>query len=65
MAILAVVIVSSFANTQLPHSHVFCSDTAFIASRGGWMYCDDSNVKPVDPKQVVVRQTFLFIGILI
>ncbi|PFH50295.1 hypothetical protein AMATHDRAFT_4113 [Amanita thiersii Skay4041] len=28
--------------------------TAFIASRGGWMYCDDSSVKPVDPKQVVV-----------
>lgn len=29
------------------------------------MYCDDSNVKPVDPKQVVVSQTFLSIGILI
>jgi ubiquitin carboxyl-terminal hydrolase 8 len=29
-------------------------DTAFVASRGGWMYCDDSSVKHVDPKQVVV-----------
>ena len=29
-------------------------DTAFIASRGGWMSCDDSSVRPVDPKQVVV-----------
>jgi hypothetical protein len=30
------------------------SDTAFISSRGGWMYCDDSRVTPVDPKEVVV-----------
>ena len=36
------------------------SDTAFIASRGGWMYCDDSSVKPVDPKQVVVRNIASF-----
>ena len=35
-------------------------DTAFIASRGGWMYCDDSSVKPVDPKQVVVRNVTYF-----
>jgi len=33
----------------------FGIDTASIASRGGWMYCDDSSVKPVDSKQVVVR----------
>lgn len=31
------------------------SDTAFVASRPGWLYCDDSTVKPVDSKQVVVR----------
>lgn len=30
------------------------TDTAFVASRGGWLYCDDSSVKSVDPKQVVV-----------
>lgn len=36
-------------------------DTAFIASRGGWMYCDDSSVKPVDAKQVIVRNIYLFI----
>jgi len=29
-------------------------DTAFIASGRGWMSCDDSSVKPCDPKQVVV-----------
>ena len=33
-------------------------DTAFIASSGGWMYCDDSSVKAVDPKQVVVSSHF-------
>lgn len=33
----------------------FCFlDTAYIASRGGWMLCDDSSVKQCDPKQVVV-----------
>jgi hypothetical protein len=36
------------------------SDTAFIASRGGWMYCDDSSVKPVDSKQVIVRNILFF-----
>lgn len=41
-----------------PHSFPPVLDTAFIASRGGWMYCDDSSVKPVDPKQVVVRYLF-------
>ena len=29
-------------------------DTAFIASRGGWLYCDDSRITPADPKDVVV-----------
>lgn len=31
-----------------------CADTAFISSQGGWLYCDDSVVKSVDPRQVVV-----------
>ena len=30
------------------------SDTAFISSRGGWVYCDDSRVTHVDAKEVVV-----------
>ena len=29
-------------------------DTAFISSRGGWVYCDDSRITPVDAKEVVV-----------
>ena len=29
-------------------------DTAFVSSRGGWVYCDDSRVTQVDPKEVVV-----------
>jgi hypothetical protein len=29
-------------------------DTAFIASRGGWLYCDDSRVTQANPKEVVV-----------
>ncbi|KAF8972765.1 hypothetical protein BDZ97DRAFT_1649812 [Flammula alnicola] len=33
--------------------------TAFIASRGGWMYCDDSSVKPVDAKQVVGQKAYV------
>ncbi|PPQ98045.1 hypothetical protein CVT26_003040 [Gymnopilus dilepis] len=33
--------------------------TAFIASRGGWMYCDDSSVKPVDAKQVVSQKAYV------
>jgi hypothetical protein len=33
------------------------SDTAFIASRGGWLYCDDSRVQQTDAKEVVVRLT--------
>ncbi|KDR80822.1 hypothetical protein GALMADRAFT_222419 [Galerina marginata CBS 339.88] len=33
--------------------------TAFIASRGGWMYCDDSSVKAVDPKQVVGQKAYV------
>lgn len=31
-----------------------CPDTAFIASRGGWVYCDDSRVMPTDVKDIVV-----------
>jgi len=33
-------------------------DTAFIASKGGWLYCDDSSVKPTDPKSVVVCRLY-------
>ncbi|KAF9269250.1 hypothetical protein L218DRAFT_1072870 [Marasmius fiardii PR-910] len=35
--------------------------TAFVGSRGGWIYCDDSVLKPVDYKQVVSQKAyFLF-----
>ncbi|TFK29579.1 cysteine proteinase [Coprinopsis marcescibilis] len=33
--------------------------TACIASRGGWMICDDSSVKPMDPKQVVNQKAYV------
>ena len=33
-------------------------DTAFIASRGGWLYCDDSRITPADPKDVVVSTSY-------
>ncbi len=33
----------------------FVLDTAFIASRGGWLYCDDSRVTQANAKEVVVR----------
>jgi len=33
--------------------------TAFIASRGGWMYCDDSSIKTVDPKDVVNQRAYV------
>ncbi|KAF8997920.1 hypothetical protein BDQ17DRAFT_1362846 [Cyathus striatus] len=33
--------------------------TASIASRGGWMYCDDSSVRPVDPKSVVNQKAYV------
>jgi ubiquitin carboxyl-terminal hydrolase 8 len=33
-------------------------DTAFIASRGGWLYCDDSRVTQANAKEVVVRHCF-------
>jgi hypothetical protein len=36
------------------HVIVFLADTAFIASRGGWLYCDDSRVTPANAKDVVV-----------
>lgn len=34
------------------------SDTAFISSRGGWLYCDDSRVSQADAKDVVVSPKF-------
>jgi len=56
MAILVVAIVSPRASFSfsIPLTVFDALDTAFVASRGGWMYCDDSSVKHVDPKQVVV-----------
>ncbi|KAJ2929686.1 hypothetical protein H1R20_g7424, partial [Candolleomyces eurysporus] len=33
--------------------------TAYIASRGGWLLCDDSSVKPCDPKQVVNQKAYV------
>ncbi|KAL0574304.1 ubiquitin-specific protease doa4 [Marasmius crinis-equi] len=33
--------------------------TAFVGSRGGWMYCDDSVIKPVDVKQVVSQKAYV------
>ena len=31
------------------------TDTMFVSSRGGWLYCDDSRVTSADAKDVVVR----------
>lgn len=36
-------------------------DTAFIASRGGWLYCDDSRITQADPKDVVVSAPVTYI----
>jgi ubiquitin carboxyl-terminal hydrolase 8 len=33
--------------------------TAFVASRGGWMLCDDSSVRAVDAKQVVNQRAYV------
>ncbi|KAI0695051.1 cysteine proteinase [Cerioporus squamosus] len=33
--------------------------TAFIASRGGWLYCDDSRVSPADAKDVVGKPAYI------
>ncbi|TFK48403.1 hypothetical protein OE88DRAFT_1664178 [Heliocybe sulcata] len=33
--------------------------TAFISSRGGWMYCDDSRVTTADPKEVVGKPAYV------
>ncbi|KAJ8457206.1 hypothetical protein ONZ45_g18404 [Pleurotus djamor] len=33
--------------------------TAYIASRGGWVTCDDSSVRPVDAKQVVNQKAYV------
>ncbi|KAG2057642.1 cysteine proteinase [Suillus hirtellus] len=33
--------------------------TAFIASRGGWVYCDDSRVMPTDAKDIVGRPAYV------
>lgn len=52
--ILAMVIVSDFAQIAEALGSSDSPDTAFIASRGGWLYCDDSRVQPTDAKEVVV-----------
>lgn len=41
---------------ELRLTSIFCLfiDTAFIASRGGWLYCDDSRVTQANAKEVVV-----------
>ncbi|KAH8995056.1 cysteine proteinase [Lactarius hatsudake] len=33
--------------------------TAFIASRGGWLYCDDSRVTPANAKEVVGKPAYV------
>jgi hypothetical protein len=40
------------------------ADTAYIASRGGWMLCDDQSVKLADPRHVVVSKLSAQIYIL-
>lgn len=41
------------------------ADTAYIASRGGWMLCDDQSVKLADPRHVVVSKLSAQIFILV
>ncbi|EKM81610.1 hypothetical protein AGABI1DRAFT_35800 [Agaricus bisporus var. burnettii JB137-S8] len=33
--------------------------TSFVASRGGWMYCDDSSIKSVEPKSVINQKAYV------
>ncbi|CAL1714070.1 unnamed protein product [Somion occarium] len=33
--------------------------TAFISSRGGWLYCDDSRISSADPKDVVGKPAYV------
>ncbi|CAE6457007.1 unnamed protein product [Rhizoctonia solani] len=33
--------------------------TAFIKSRGKWMYCDDSRITPAEPKEVVGKPAYI------
>jgi ubiquitin carboxyl-terminal hydrolase 8 len=33
--------------------------TAFVASRSGWLYCDDSRISPIDPKEAVGRPAYV------
>jgi hypothetical protein len=44
----------------------FGADTAFIASRGGWLFCDDSRLTPANANEVVVsRYLSPFVPLLI
>ena len=40
-------------------------DTAFIASRGNWLYCDDSRVSPANPKEVVVSPCLFHVVVVL
>jgi len=33
--------------------------TAFIASKGGWLYCDDSQISPANDRDVVGRPAYI------
>ncbi|KEP52774.1 ubiquitin carboxyl-terminal hydrolase [Rhizoctonia solani 123E] len=33
--------------------------TAFVKSRGKWMYCDDSRITPAEPKEVVGKPAYI------
>lgn len=60
ISVVAIVSLELFHVLMSSPAYLNPQDTAFIASRGGWMYCDDSSVKPVDSKQVIVRNFFFF-----
>ncbi|KAF8757849.1 peptidase C19 family [Rhizoctonia solani] len=35
------------------------TNTAFVKSRGKWMYCDDSRITPAEPKEVVGKPAYI------
>lgn len=41
------------------------ADTAFIASKGGWVYCDDSRLTNADPRDVVVSLTLCVVAVVL
>lgn len=44
---------------ELIHLRLVPSDTAFINSRGQWLYCDDSRIAASEAKEVVVSRSSL------